>query len=534
MTRSADGTPRPSHLVLAPAIPIVALLRGNLKSTQPDTALFPLLVALAVALVLWGIASRFTRDRLGSALAVSVTMLAATSYGSIVRAGQIVAVPMLGPIATFLAVLIAFRMLRLGQRAAAFTTFANTALGFALLFLVLPIAWTEWQRPVLATSNPPIQTGPSSRRPDVYVLILDGYGRQDVLRSFGFENGLVSTLRNSGFFVANEAWANYSQTVHSLASALNMRYLAELLGSADRSRLTRRSIADLIRTSSFLQVFSQAGYRVQFYRSEYGLIRPGAAAELREPRFAVNQFDLAIYEGTILPELSRLTGLTRGALPLAAHRRQVRWTFDDLLGSVAEQRAEPSLFFAHVLAPHPPFAFNADGSDRKTTLPALMADGDHWHAMADGSGEDYVEGYLATLRFVNARVQQLVQAILARSDREAIIYIQGDHGPGSRLRFDDPSSSDLTERFGIMLALRLPGRNQDAMHPGITPVNAFRAIANAALGTNLPLLEDRSYFVPWTRPFEFIDVTSQLVGCDPQPEGCDTANQVSPRQGSWR
>ena len=529
MTHSREATPRPWHLLLAPAIPIIALLRGNLGITQPSTAVFPLTVALAVALVLWRIASLFTRDRLASALAISVAMLGSMSYGNVVRAGQIVGIPALGPIVTGLVVLVAVCMLRLGPRTAAFTTFANAALGLALVFLVVPIAQSEWQRPVLTTSEPAPRAAQTSRRPDVYVLILDGYGREDVLRSFGFENGLASSLRSSGFFVANGARANYSQTVHSLASALNMRYLPELLGSADRSRLTRRSIGDLIRTSSFLEAFSQAGYRIQFYRSEYGLVRPGATVELRGPTLTINQFDLALYESTMLPELSRLGGFARGALPLAAHRRHVRWTFDDLGGSVDEERAEPALFFAHVLAPHPPFAFNADGSERQTVLPALMRDADHWRAMADGSGEAYVEGYLATLGFVNARVQQLVQAILARRDREAIIYIQGDHGPGSRLRFDDPAASDLTERFGILLALRLPGRDYRDMHHGITPVNAFRAIANAALGTNLPSLEDRSYFVRWTRPFEFIDVSSQLVGCDSEPEGCDPASQVSPR-----
>ena len=529
MTPTPNATPRPWHLLFAPAIPITALLRGNLGITHPSTALFPLTVALAVALVLWRLASLYTRDRLASALAVSVVMLGAMSYGNIVRAGEMAGIPGLGPVATVLVVLIAYRMLRLGPRTSVLTTFANTALGLALLFLVVPIARSEWLRPVLASSELPPRAAPTSGRPDVYVLILDGYGREDVLRSFGFENGLVSSLRGSGFFVANGAWANYSQTVHSLASALNMRYLPELLGSADRSMLTRRSIGDLIAPSSFLRAFSQAGYRIEFYRSEYGLIRPGDGVELRGPSLAVNQFDLALYESTILPALSRLGGFTRGGLPLAAHRRHVRWTFDDLLRSVDEQRPEPSLFFAHVLAPHPPFAFNADGSDRVTALPALMADADHWLAMAHGSGEDYVEGYLATLGFVNARVRQLVEAILARRNREAIIYIQGDHGPGSRLRFDDPSSSDLIERFGILLALRLPGRQQDGMHDGITPVNAFRAIANAALGTTLPAVEDRSFFVPWTRPFEFIDVTSQLAGCDLGPDGCDPARQLSPR-----
>jgi hypothetical protein len=60
-------------------------------------------------------------------------------------------------------------------------------------------------------------------------------------------------------------------------------------------------------------------------------------------------------------------------------------------------------------------------------------------------------------------------------------------------------------------------------------VNAFRAIANAALEAKLPTVEDRSYFASWKTPFEFIDVTPQLVGCELGPEDCDRPTQVSRR-----
>ena len=117
-------------------------------------------------------------------------------------------------------------------------------------------------------------------------------------------------LRESGFHVADDARANYPQTVHTLASALNMRYLPELIGPADRSQLTRRSLGDLIRSNAFMRAFSSAGYDVRFYRSEYDLIRPADAEAIRGPGVSVNEFDFAVYESTVLPQLSRLAGLT--------------------------------------------------------------------------------------------------------------------------------------------------------------------------------------------------------------------------------
>jgi hypothetical protein len=506
----------------------LGLLRGNLDITQPSSALAPLAAGIAVSLLLWIAVTRIVRDRLGSALAVSVVVLGALSYGSIALTAEMVGIPVLTPFATVLLLLIAFRMLRLGPRVAAFTSFANTGLTITLVFLIVPIAWSEWRRPVLSGADPLLvpsreklqSAGSQPRHPDVYVLVLDGYGRDDVLRSLDVQNGLARSLRAAGFHVAEDARANYPQTVHSLASALNMRYLPELIGSNEPSGLTRRSLGDLIRTNAFMQAFASAGYRIRFYRSEYDLVRAGGATELRSPTIAINEFDLGLYESTVLPVLSRAAGFARGALPLAAHRFHVRWTFDDLLRSVGERGASPSLTFAHVLAPHPPFAFNADGSPRVTALPALLADGDHWRAMAHGSSEQYEQGYRAGVGYVTMRVQQLVDAILARSDRETIIYVQGDHGPGSRLRFDDPTASDLVERFGILLALRLPGGEPAPWHHSITPVNALRAVVNAALGASLPGLDDRSYFMTWTHPFEFVDVTPQLIRCAEPATDC--------------
>jgi hypothetical protein len=62
-----------------------------------------------------------------------------------------------------------------------------------------------------------------------------------------------------------------------------------------------------------------------------------------------------------------------------------------------------------------------------------------------------------------------------------------------------------------MLAIRFPDGDPGAVvHPSLTPINGFRILLNGALSTRLPLLEDRSYFSRWRRPFEFIDVTDRV------------------------
>ena len=68
--------------------------------------------------------------------------------------------------------------------------------------------------------------------PDIYLIVLDGYAREDVLRQhYKFDNSaFLDGLRGRGFQVSGASTANYNWTFLSLASFLNMDYLQPLLG----------------------------------------------------------------------------------------------------------------------------------------------------------------------------------------------------------------------------------------------------------------------------------------------------------------
>jgi hypothetical protein len=163
-----------------------------------------------------------------------------------------------------------------------------------------------------------------------------------------------------------------------------------------------------------------------------------------------------------------------------------------------------------MLMPHPPFVFQADGSDRQTRLPVSLHDGREWRQLARNSGETYEDGYIDAVRFLNSRIDGIVRRVLDRAERPTLFYIQGDHGPGSRFNRDSAEDTDMHERFGILLAMRFPDASPPPIDSHVTPVNAFRLLLNRAIGTRLPLLENRSYFTTWSRPFDFIDVTERL------------------------
>ena len=71
---------------------------------------------------------------------------------------------------------------------------------------------------------------PDSKLPDIYYIILDAYGRSDVLKKeLNFDNSaFIDQLERQGFYVANCSQSNYGQTANSLATSLNMEYLNSL------------------------------------------------------------------------------------------------------------------------------------------------------------------------------------------------------------------------------------------------------------------------------------------------------------------
>ncbi len=71
-------------------------------------------------------------------------------------------------------------------------------------------------------------------------------------------------------------------------------------------------------------------------------------------------------------------------------------------------------------------------------------------------------------------------------------------------------ASNLEERMSILNAYYFPDQDYSKFYPDISPVNTFRVILDQYFGTDLGLLEDRSYFSLMETPYDFIDVTEEL------------------------
>ena len=65
---------------------------------------------------------------------------------------------------------------------------------------------------------------------DIYFIVLDGYGRADILANIYQYNNqpFINKLKVRGFYVAEDSYANYNQTRLSIPSSLNMEYMQNI------------------------------------------------------------------------------------------------------------------------------------------------------------------------------------------------------------------------------------------------------------------------------------------------------------------
>lgn len=358
---------------------------------------------------------------------------------------------------------------------------------------------------------------------DIYYIILDGYGRSDILEDlYDYDNSeFIGSLRSIGFYVAENSRSNYNQTALSLASSLNMdyvNYFTEIYGAESKERyelaqeIKNNAVRDLLKAHGYQFISFESGYERteirfadHYWSASADVIPQGTAV------WTFNAFESLLLESTVFRALFDLNLLLRETLrqvainpEYQAHRDRVFYTLARL-DDVTEMPGN-YFVFAHILSPHPPFVFNQDGEALNPDNAYRLADGDFYL----GTKDEYINGYRDQVKFINAQIESVIERILSKSDQPPVIILQSDHGPGAYLVWESAEESNLKERLGILNAYYLPGDGDDWLYDSITPVNTFRVLMNAYFGGNYELLPDESYFSPWLRPYDFTRVTDMI------------------------
>ncbi len=403
---------------------------------------------------------------------------------------------------------------------------------FLLLTTLLPFGKYIYSTRQQLTYKPPtLKAGTLTTKkgtPNVYYILLDRHTNNTVLKEdFNYDNSVfTNSLRANGFTVNDTAYANYPYTAPSVASTMRAGYLTDL--GQKFSSNNNQNFSPLFRSIQYSPVVAalkNVGYQYQLIGNWFGTSDRSALAN----DFYFNGSDLTangyrkylgIYDSSFLNNSYTYEFLKdTGTYKTASETEQAIYQINTLSSLTKNNTPNTGKFvFAHILVPHNPFVFNADGSI------AMYDSGEN------NNGKPVKEKYLDQVKYIDSEIKKITDDLIAK-DPNAVIVLQSDEGiyPYAILQ-DEPYQGDpkrsspnmidwsdryLRAKFGILAAYRLPGVAQDDIDKYANSVNIFKLVLNQYFGANLPYdpvchigLTDRSKY------YSFTDLTKRLTGTE--------------------
>lgn len=500
------------HPFLFAAAPVFYLLGENIVEITFAQSLRSLgwsLLGAAALMLLW---LALTRSPARAGLAASYNVILFFTFGdayvrlrdALPEGSPLAQANVLAALWAVLLILGTWAILRLLRVVDAPTVFLNVA---ALVFLIGAIYPVAAYSALAVAKGPTVMLHPASltpaadpaaHKPDIYYIILDGYGRSDSLSEIhNVDNSeFLRFLERRGFTIASGSTTNYARTMHSLSSSLNFHYLDELIVSRPESN-DYDAFRALIKDNAAQQFLKQQGYQTVALATGFEITEVSGADVFLSGGRTLSYFEETLLSRTLAVfYVDQVIGDVR--------REEIHRAFADLESTI--QMPGPKFVFAHLVVPHPPFVFDEDGGP---VAPRGYGDGTSYA----GGRQQYLEAYRRQLLYINTRIEQLVTRIQEQSGTPPVLIIQGDHGPGALVDWIDWQNTCFRERMPILNAYALPGLPADAIPQDITPVNTFRLVFNHYFGADLPMQPNKNYMVTLPRPYEFIDVTDQLDSC---------------------
>ena len=490
----------PFYPFLFAAFPVLALFAYNKFETQFSNIFRPLVAVLVFGGLLYGLFYLILRKNAGkAALVTGVSLLLFFSYGHIFNLIQSSAFlkPILGrhPYLVALFGLVWLLVLILTIRKDIGTDFNRLLNFFGLILVFLPLFQmgrfyiSEALTQNRVEDNPiTVSAGETSLsyQPDVYYIILDMFTRPDALdETYGIDVwDFVDTMTDMGFYYASESESNYGETYTSISTTLNMELIKAYM---EENGIDPSSVegGDLLIHNEVRQIFESLGYQTVAFSTGYrwsewtdaDLYYPIRSTN---PLGALTPFENMLYESTLIYPFR---GYYLKYLPTPTtedygdagvyHSLHIETQYNilDTLPEIA-LNTNPTFTFAHILIPHVPFVFGADGN--------LLQDPGYYTGDMAGAVDDFYaqEGYANQVQFISQAIAQVAQQIIDQSENPPIIIIQGDHGwKGGN-------------RHQILNLYYFPGEDYTNLYPAISPVNSFRVVFDQFFGFDFPLVPD--------------------------------------------
>ena len=314
---------------------------------------------------------------------------------------------------------------------------------------------------------------------DIYYLIMDGYTGSFALKEhLDFDNlNFINFLKSKNFHVAEKSQTNYNFTNFSIPSTLNMQYLSDInLDNYPNNPELIKKVEELMKKNLVKKYLDNYQYKYIMVPSRVSTNWVPDNLDFvwkdSPDNYIAGDFINLFINQTILST----TNLFKKNY-LNNRRDEILRQFNFLEEGVHKIQG-PKFVFAHILSPHPPYVFKENGE---------LAD-------TDSSDEkwEFPNEYLNQIKFINIRLEEIIEKIIKNSDIEPIIILQGDHG--AILFGTEPNKKNIEMSTNILNAILLPEMNKEFLSNKISPVNTFRLIFKKYFNIEINLLKDKVFY----------------------------------------
>ena len=325
--------------------------------------------------------------------------------------------------------------------------------------------------------NYPMPACDDCARPDIYLILLDDYTGSDGLkRNLHYDNSdFENFLTTSGFHVVAGARSNYTTTILSIASLLNMSYLSgftkpELIAQ-DYSR-----ILPIISTNKATSYLTSQGYDF----INYSIFDINNQQPAFSRNFFPSEFEL-IFDKTLIKRLSKdlVLDLNIAGLKIKwgiemEDEKVVQTNMQIIKNTIAEsnkKNTRSKFVYTHLIMPHPPYWNDSTGKVIRKSYNVPFAEHNSY--------------YLNYLVYTNKIVKDMIRSLHANTNNNAVIILLSDHGHSG---FYPPVKKE--DFYTTLNAVFLPGMNYDGFYEGMSNVNEFRILFNKLFNHHLPMAKD--------------------------------------------
>lgn len=378
------------------------------------------------------------------------------------------------------------------------TIIAVNVLSVVMLGSLLPLAWeTAVKRKIIETSTPIIKSVFLADHPSIIHIVMDGYGAPNILHNlYGHDTTPFRTaLSQRGFVIMEDTRTPFNQTLPIMASIMSG---GEVILPEKETNIFqyRLDLGYTVRNGPVSKIFERAGYTFSSARNGYAYLDFPETINTSNSRFLMTGLEASMssfWEGRVVDLHNQMlkTALAPGTLQMLP---------------------QPFFYYQHLLAPHPPFTLNADGTER-SSISTSIEDGSHFVRGSNARRAEYVAGYHQKAIFVE---NALIRQFDGLPDGPKVVIIHGDHGPGSYMDYENSASSCMAERMTTFMAIysNIPHVKETFKKQSDKPfnlVNLYRLLLSSISNSDFTMLPSNPKFLKWSDPSTAIAVLPEML-----------------------